>query len=357
MSKQVVAGPRRRVGERGSWYHFLTNSFHGVLGISSLLVTLSAWIHTEYAGHENMRSASSLILPILSVIFTTILSIHSSFFMLEKSPHQSTILDYNLKYRQGCDEGAYSEKTCRSINIKVVAPHRDAFHRTSIIMQYANSRILLLMERRYRQVSLLSAESISLSSVMLWGLVTYMCLRMLPTSSVTKIIFPTEQKVQTNSSETSDKTVRKLPGFWVNGNTYCFVLPMMMSVLADFCMTTWCEYHYFNDHPSSSYSLFQYHSQHWLSLWHLFFLQVVAHMIAFSFTLAFRIKHSNRNRKNGNDGYQNSGKLEDVNFFQYIKVTQLLNIRTLYWTCTIGVYAIVSAGLMKAIATINALGK
>jgi len=284
--------------------------------------------------------------------------------MLEQSPHQSTILDYKLRLKQRIIN-------FESINIKVVAPHRGAFHRTSIIMQYANARILMLLQRRHlhqQQVassalasSLLTSESPSPSSVIVWALVSFTCLRMLPIPDVSKIIF-TDTKRQTISSSASDKTSRKLPRFWSNGNSYCFVLPMIISLVADFCMAAWCEYHYYNYYIksqqngfSSSQSLFQYHSHYWLSLWHLFFLQIVAHTIAFGFTLAFRLKSSNRSKKNIDEIDKNAKNYGTVGYFQYIKGTRLFDIRTLYWTCTIGVYALAMVGFTKATATLKAL--
>jgi len=409
-TKAKASAPRRRAVERGSWYHFLTNSFHGVLGMTSFSVTLSAWIYNEWVSDDDVRSVTSLVLSILSVLLSTILSVHSSWYMLEQSPQQSTILDYKLKLKQTTDKKARAAIDTRTINIKVVAPHRGAFHRTSIIMQYANARILMLLQRRHwhqeQELALpISAPlewSTSLAGVMIWGLVSLMCLRMLPISNLSKW-FCRSPKERTVPSSTADKPSRKIPPFWANGNSkshtsidrfhlvccnpsfhfdsfpvcwfvlrvfvsgYCFVLPMMVGVLADFGMAAWCEYHYYIVHPPSEsrdngssppHSLFRYHSLHWLSLWHLFFLQIVAHVIAFSFTLAFRIKSKSntRNRTGASEARPNASGSVVASVLQAMSGARFMNIRTLYWLCTIGVYVLVTIGFRKATATLTALG-
>ena len=92
-SRKQAPRKKQQYGNRGSLIRFITNSFHGVLGSSSLLVTLSAWISNEY--YES-NSTLPVVLTLLSVFTTTVLSIHSSWYMLEQSPHQSTILDWQL---------------------------------------------------------------------------------------------------------------------------------------------------------------------------------------------------------------------------------------------------------------------
>jgi hypothetical protein len=283
---------KRQYGDRGSCLHFLTNSFHGVLGASSFTVTVAAWI------------SNSLVLTLFSVLTTTVLSIHSSWYMLEQSPHQSTILDCQLELRSGSTATSKNDKN-NFVRLWIVAPHRGAFHRTSIIMQYANTRILLLLQRKYWHDA--SASARSTSGVLLWGLATLMCLRMVlgekfPSLGIFERFRRSSSKRKTissvaasaNNANTNQKietTLKSLPPFWRNGNTYCFVMPMILSVCADFVISAWCEFCY-SSVPERDSSLFEYFSLHWLSLWHLLFLQVVAHAIAFAFTLAFRIKHS-----------------------------------------------------------------
>ena len=112
---------------------------------------------------------------------------------------------------------------------------------------------------------------------------------------------------------------------------------MIASVFADFLMSVWCEYCYFSLPQKAP--LFGFFTEHWLSLWHLLFLQVVAHVIAFSFTLAFRIKHTSKKKQSSSPSL----------------ARKVCNIKTLYWTCTIGVYALVHVGLGKARSTIQVL--
>ena len=143
-----------------------------------------------------------------------------------------------------------------------------------------------------------------------------------------------------------------MPTFWYNGNTYCFVLPMMISLIGDFMMTIYCEYHYhyhyFHDEnnqtpsSSSSLSLYDYHTKYWLSISHLLFLQLIAHIIAFSFTLIFRIRDKNKNKKRKSNMSMSNR-------------STIFNIRTLYWVCTIGVYALVIIGFRKVINTFQLL--
>ena len=117
---------KHQYGNRGSWLRFITSSFHGVLGSFSLLVTLSAWISNEY--YES-TSKLPLALTLLSVFTTTVLSIHSSWYMLEQSPHQSTILDWQLRRtaanaKENTTDYSVSPSRENSLRIRVVAPHR-----------------------------------------------------------------------------------------------------------------------------------------------------------------------------------------------------------------------------------------
>jgi hypothetical protein len=344
-----------------------------VLGASSLVVTLAAWmVSTDH--NESETGNVPLALTLLSVLTTTILSIHSSWYMLEQSPHQSTILDCKLELLRSNSSVASttkkrddprSESASNSFRLRVVAPHRGAFHRTSIIMQYANSRIILLLQRKhwYDEASS-SSSSFSASGILAWGLVVVMCLRMILGEKLQSLaVWIRGGSSKKSASETKTKpttkpttTLKPLPPFWRNGNTYCFVLPMIASVCADCAMSAWCEARYFSLSSSgaksspSPLSLFGYFSEHWLSLWHLLFLQVVAHAIAFSFTLAFRIKHHNGKKKD-DDHESSSGET----YFSK-PVRKFYNIKTLYWTCTLGVYALVAIGLIKAGSTLRVLG-
>lgn len=355
-SRAVVSlQKKQQYGNRGSWLRFLTNSFHGVLGASSLMVTLMAWISNEYFTSNN---ALPLVLTLLSVITTTVLSIHSSWYMLEQSPHQSTILDCQLELRSNKNktkDATSAAASNNSLRLWVVAPHRGAFHRTSIIMQYANARILLLLQRKHWLDP--SASAPSTSGILLWGLVFLMCLRMLLGEKLPSPVFlerfrattakrKTISSAATSAHQKAEITLKPLPPFWKNGNTYCFVLPMIASVCADFAMSVRCEYSYFSMSPTeiskAGLSLFDYYSDHWLSLWHLLFLQVVAHVIAFAFTLAFRIKHTSK-KKDTETSSNTSSSL----------ARKFYNIRTLYWVCTIGVYTLVIVGLAKARTTLT----
>lgn len=330
---------KQQYGDRGSWIRFLTNSFHGILGSSSLIITVAACLSNEYS---SANETLPLALTLLSVITTTVLSIHSSWYMLEQSPQQSTILDCQLNL-------SFTKSNSNSLRLRVVAPHRGAFHRTSIIMQYANARILLLLQRKHWHY--LKAPTFSTSAILSWGLVFVMCLRMLLGEKMPSLPFFGRSGTNSNkrktissiasSSDKTEKTLKPLPPFWRNGNTYCFVLPMISSVFADFIMSAWCEFRYFSLSPSTT-SLYGFFTQHWLSLWHLLFLQVVAHVIAFSFTLAFRIKHA---KKKDIRNATNRSSL----------VRKFYNIRTLYWVCTAGVYALVFIGMTKARSTIQLL--
>ena len=327
------------------------------MGCTSLMVTLSAWIWNDYSkdNDENYKySGLPLVLTLLSVLTTTILSIHSSWRMMEQSPHQSTILDWNLELRSVFSFlGTTKEKQQISNHrIRVVAPHRGAFHRTSIIMQYANARILLLLHRKHW---MMNDGSYTLSGVFSWGLTTLMCLRMLLGERLLSLgswltgynkaqpAAKRPTKIPKPSTTTSTSTLKPLPPFWKNGNSYCFVLPMIVSVCADFAMTIWCEQRYFHVTNHSSTSLYHYFSDHWLSLWHLLFLQVVAHAIAFSFTLAFRIKHSSKNKQHASSSKATAW------------MKKACNIKTLYWVCTIGVYLLIAIGIVKAKRTLYEL--
>merc|ERR1711935_511592 len=108
-------------------------------------------------------------------------------------------------------------------------------------------------------------------------------------------------------------------------------------------MSAWCEHRYFSalvvsggDDGKDS-SLFGYYEDHWLSLWHLLFLQVAAHAIAFAFTLAFRIKHLSSKKK---EKTVNNNSI-------HTSLRKLLNIKTLYWVCTSTVYTLIAIGLVK----------
>jgi len=326
------------------------------MGASSLVVTLAAWmVSTDH----NESGAVPLALTLLSVLTTTILSIHSSWYMLEQSPHQSTIVDCQLQLLRKKDDSC-SKSASNSFRLRVVAPHRGAFHRTSIIMQYANSRILLLLQRRHWYDEASSSSSFSASGILAWGLVVAMCLRMLLGEKLQSLVgwigggSTKRAASEAKTKPTTTTTLKPLPPFWRNGNTYCFVLPMIASVCADCAISAWCEARYFSlfssGAKSSPLSLFGYFSEHWLSLWHLLFLQVVAHVIAFSFTLAFRIKHHNTKKKD--DDYETS--LVETHSSKLVR--KFYNIKTLYWACTLGVYALVAIGLNKAGNTLRVLG-
>jgi hypothetical protein len=352
--------------------------------------------------------------------------------MLQQSPYSSTILDYTFNFNNlnifnfnifnkmlpgaaggggggGRSSSSSTTKSSSSLfNIKVVPPHRDAFHRTSIIMQYANTRILLLLQRQYyyhynynqnnqnnlnnlnnqeqEQEEQISSSLMSLSGIVVWTFVIIGCIRMLPikkipdifsnnnnnktNSNSADVIIIIANKLRKQNTNKAKKKMKMMPNFWFNGNTYCFVLPMMLSLVGDFIMTIYCEYHYYyyyyykyyyknqdnsTDHSSSSLSLslslYEYHTKYWLSLYHLLFLQLVAHIIAFSFTLIFRIRDKNKNKKNNK-----KKKLDDNDDKRSNRnMSTIFNIRTLYWVCTIGVYALVIIGIIKVRNTLQAL--
>jgi len=494
---------------------FLAGSFHGRLGMISFLMTLVAFIGNELVLSSvspgvpsaaatttdtaatpatatlalalrtvvasSTSSSCSTIAILLSILTSTMLSLHSSWYMLEQSPFSSTIVDYkfywynynnNNKYGsinsiiytvlssfamicsdtdndnnnnnnsnqgRGRSESSkfdtdtdndddtddkkskqmignkerntisnstsmdtFCSKKTKLITIKVVAPHRGAFHRTSIIMQYANTRLVqLLLYRHHHNTDTYEYYGHPL----VWTMVTLGCLRMvipldklydntiaiihnnnnrntirrqvlgfifvvkkiLNTLRATTAVATTttvgitnntnidyyhtntitgtstqkgimtaddtaaswllpakgrsDKKViinnnnNKNNNNNNNKNKNKLPGFWRNGNSYCFVLPMIIGVVGDFIMTAWCQYQYKNnayydydddynrnhDHNQSlspaQYSIFQFHTKFWLSIRHLLILQLAAHLIAFSFTLVFRNRTMMRKEK------------------------------------------------------------
>ncbi|OEU12789.1 hypothetical protein FRACYDRAFT_244063 [Fragilariopsis cylindrus CCMP1102] len=399
-NKQVV-GIRSTTSKQSSFsswiwlYHFITASFHGNLGMISFFITFTAfiitWCTSSLSSSSNSQSNSSIFVGlsfiIVSIITTTILSIHSSYYMLNQSPYSSTILDYDFNVNLNrllpssslALVGRFINKKrnyrASKFNIKVVPPHRDAFNRTSIIMQYANSRILLLLHRQYynnqeqnNQDSSSSSTTfsrISISGIIVWTLVLFGCIRMLPIHIPDMFSSSPAAGDDDNDTNPDDELLSKnrltkktnMPTFWYNGNTYCFVLPMMISLIGDFIMTIYCEYHYhyhyhyFHDEnnqtpsSSSSLSLYDYHTKYWLSISHLLFLQLIAHIIAFSFTLIFRIRDKNKNKKSNSN--KKSGNMSTM--------STIFNIRTLYWVCTIGVYALVIIGFSKVIKTFQSL--
>ena len=196
-------------------------NFHGILGMSSLLLSTGALI-----------SPTTKWIVLLSVLTSTTLSIHSSFVLVDQAPLQTTI--------------------CRKPTL-VVAPHREAFQRTSIVMLYTNARII----GKLVDLQSLRAQQIS------WLFITICGLRMLPTKNLD----------------------------WKNGNTYCFVIPMMLSIVVDYMIMNSCDfyYEYTITTPTTTIML---HWQSWLELRQLIFVQLSGLVIAFFFTLAFR-KHIN----------------------------------------------------------------
>lgn len=338
---RATALPKKQQhGNNRSWLGFLTGSFHGVLGASSLAITLAAWVSNELITNTSL----ALALTLLSVVASTVLSLHSSWYMLRQSPHQTTILDWRLELCADKSEAseidannaasAAAVASRKSLRLWVVAPHRGAFQRTSLIMQYANARVLLLLQRRHWRDP--SSAAPSASGVLAWGLVSVACLRMLLGEKWPLPAFLKARSSNAAAPRGPATTFRPLPPFWQNGNSYCFVLPMVVSVCADFLVAAWCERSYF-DAAATKDSLFDRHADRWLSLRHLLFLQAVAHVIAFAFTLAFRRKHASRKKDDDAGGDASSSPAR-----------MLCDIRTLYWTCTAGVYALVILGATKA---------
>ena len=187
--------------------------------------------------------------------------------------------------------------------LRTVAPHREAFQRTSTILLYVNARILgqLVMTTDINNNNNDNHSShkeptprLLVASIMIvsWILTTMACARMVGPLS----------KLLLTSLDMS------------NGNTFCFVLPMMASVVGDYLMTNLLllatSFSFvFAESYSCSYSY------SWLSLRQLLCVQASGLIIAFLFTLAFR-KH--------------------------------IPIRQLYWVTTAAVQGMVVVGSVQA---------
>jgi hypothetical protein len=104
-----------------------------------------------------------------------------------------------------------------------------------------------------------------------------------------------------------------------NGNTYCFVVPMIVSVLVDYVLST----------AFSTYG----DNKYWLCLEELVGIQICGQIIAFLFTIAFRSSSSSSSSSSN----ASSSALCSI------------DIRRLYWMTTIGVYLIVVMGCYRII--------
>ena len=208
---------------------------HGVLGSLSFCLSFFAVCATD-----------STWMVILAMILSSVVAIHSQS-LLEQAPMQTTI--------------------CES-PMRTVAPHREAFQRTSIILLYVNARILAL---------LLSIREAPTVSDRIGGLVVVSC-------ACSRMFFPWKAlDLQ-------------------NGNTFCFVIPMMISVLGDYLMTATAVLLNLINTESSTDKVFGMDPR-W-DLWILQFVQLAGLVIAFLFTMAFR---------------------------------KLLSIKKLYWIATVAV--------------------
>merc|ERR1711935_977002 len=96
-----------------------------------------------------------------------------------------------------------------------------------------------------------------------------------PRKTLSSVAASAKHNKPETTATVATSTLKPLPPFWRNGNSYCFVLPMIAGVVGDFVMSAWCEHRYFSalvvsggDDGKDS-SLFGYYEDHWLSLWHL----------------------------------------------------------------------------------------
>ena len=199
--------------------------------------------------------------------------------------------------------------------LRTVAPHREAFQRTSTILLYVNARILgqLVMTTDINNNNNDNHSShkeptprLLVASIMIvsWILTTMACARMVGPLS----------KLLLTSLDMS------------NGNTFCFVLPMMASVVGDYLMTNLLllatSFSFVFAESYSSYSYSYSCSYSWLSLRQLLCVQASGLIIAFLFTLAFRKR---------------------------------IPIRQLYWVTTAAVQGMVVVGCMQAARVVQEL--
>jgi hypothetical protein len=226
---------------------------------------------------------------------STILSVHSSHIMIDHAPMQTVIWDLQMPMKKNLDANPFSSLVRASICAihslnhygllpftKIVAPHREAFHRTSLILQYINARILQLL--------MASMAWDGAMSLVPCCFIVFTCRRMIP------------------DPWTLD---------YRNGNTFCFVLPMVLSVMGDCGMTTYMEWRNGMNGTTTC---------RWLSLRALAVVQFAGLMIAFLFTLAFR---SNKRKKASATAIS-------------------MSIRPLYYVTAAGVYLLIAIGITKA---------
>ena len=249
--------------------------FHSLCGSSlSLCLSLTAmiWQHVT-------------LVVLAAIVTSSMVAIHSNSTLLDQVPLHTVILDKHDYF------------------LRTVAPHREAFQRTSTILLYVNARILgqLVMTTDINNNNNDNHSShkeptprLLVASIMIvsWILTTMACARMVGPLS----------KLLLTSLDMS------------NGNTFCFVLPMMASVVGDYLMTNLLllatSFSFvFAESYSCSYSY------SWLSLRQLLCVQASGLIIAFLFTLAFR-KH--------------------------------IPIRQLYWVTTAAVQGMVVVGSVQA---------
>ena len=219
--------------------------FHGITGATSLCLSTGS-----------IAYPTCHMLVFAATLLSSVVAIHADT-LLDQVPLQTTI--------------------CRR-PVQTVAPHRDAFRRTSIILLYVNARILALLLGPVEGVRIFSFDYSSLISTVV---ISFCCLRM---------YFPWK------------------PLDWTNGNTYCFVVPMMVGVFGDYVVTMT---HYENNLLSLSHT----DQDNWLSVRELLVVQWSGLIIAFLFTLAFR-KH--------------------------------ISIRWLYWIASIAVNLMTVVGILRA---------
>jgi hypothetical protein len=254
--------------------------FHGSLGMMSFVTSFFLWCAWDDA--ISRANVLHVFLVFLSVMASTTLSIHSSWKMLDQVPIQTVIWKSTKDSHDGVMSPFFFDH--------ITAPHREAFHRTSLILQYVNSRILLEL------ASAGNGETDRIYSAVAWSLVGYTCYGMIPSS-----------------------------WDWKNGNTFCFVLPMVSSVVGDVFMTCFCAVAVHN--PSLTC---------WLSLRELVFVQISGLVIAFLFTLAFRSKQNNH------------GKVK-------LRTTRgwSIQIRPLYYVTAVSVFLMAMVGLIKAVLLVQ----
>lgn len=188
--------------------------FHTATGSLALISSLASFARPE-----------CISFVVASIVLSSVVAIHSSLALQEQAPLRTII--------------------CKS-PLLTVAPHREAFQRTSTILLYVNARII--------QELVFSATSLWWPRAAVFTLVTLTWIRMY---------------IPWKGLDLS------------NGNTFCFVIPMMTGVFGDYAVKVLAT-------NSNDLSTSTDDDIRWLSLQELLLVQASGLIIAFLFTLSFR---------------------------------------------------------------------